>query len=309
MNIENLGEQLTTRAGTSRRQALKRLGLGAAGIAGLNLITTNRAQAQAGPNLDVPVLQFALNLEYLEAEYYAYATTGSGINAQGVATDGKGDMGFVDIKANPQVPFQNPLFRQYALEITADEIAHVKLLRAAITAAGFTPIAQPALDLKNSFNIAAQAAGIGPSFDPFASEANFFIGAFIFEDVGVTAYKGAAPLLTNKVILEAAAGLLAVEAYHAANIRSLLLELDVRNPSAGIAGTVRKISDLRDALDGSDDLDQPLLIDGNANVVPTDGNGLAFSRTTRQVLNIVYGAQGASSGLFFPNGVNGKIKG
>ncbi|MBA3609678.1 MAG: hypothetical protein H0W43_14425 [Chthoniobacterales bacterium] len=64
---------------------------------------------------------------------------------------------------------------------------------------------------------------------------------------------------------------------------------------------------MRKMLSGADD-DQGVVLDGRANIVPTDSNGRAFRRTPRQGLNIVYGAKDASSGLFFPNGVNGTIK-
>ncbi len=310
--IDRLEKQLNTRVGSTRREVLKRLGIGAAGLAGLNLLT-GRAQAataaNTSPEQDIAVLKFALNLEYLEAQYYLYATTGRGLPAQGVSIDGSGTKGFVTIKDNPKVDFQTAAIGQFAREIASDELRHVKFVRAAIRAGGVEPIAQPKIDLLNSFNTLAQAAGIGSSFDPFANEVNFLLGAFIFEDVGVTAFKGAAPLLDSKVILEAAAGILAVEGYHAGEIRTSLFALDNRDRAAGIAGIVQKISDLRDMLDGGGDKDQGIRnAKGNANIVPTDGNGLAFSRSTREVLNIVYGAVGASSGLFFPNGLNGPIK-
>ena len=37
---------------------------------------------------EVDILNFALNLEYLEAEFYTYATTGKSITTFGVGTKG-----------------------------------------------------------------------------------------------------------------------------------------------------------------------------------------------------------------------------
>jgi len=282
---------------SDRRRFLKSAGLAGLGVVGASAVTgMDRAVATNGPS-DAAILNFALNLEYLEAEYYLQAVYGDGLPDS--LTTGVGDRG--PVIGGRKVQFKTPDIRKYAVEIAQDERDHVAFLRAAL---GGAKVSRPKIDIKNSFTAAARAAGlIGPNqtFDPYANENNFLLGAFIFEDVGVTAYKGAAPLINNKTYLEAAAGILAVEAYHAGIIRTSLFARD-------LGSLANKISAARDSLDGPTDLDQGILRDGKANLVPTDRNGIAFSRSAGQVLNIAYlNPDSVREGGFFPDGVNGSI--
>lgn len=279
--------------GLSRRQLLATAG--AAGAALTLGAMPSRAIAQSptpSRALDVAILQFALQLEYLEAAFYLAAIGQPNVPGGGNAR----------VVGGRQVNFQTPEIEAYANEIARDEKAHVVFFRNAL-AENSTP--RPAINFTDAFDAAAQAAGLGPGFDPFADEVSFLLGAFVFEDVGVTAFKGAAPLIKNRRVLESAAGVLAVEAYHAGIIRTVLFNLGGQALAAASA-----ISDARDSLDGPSDLDQPITINGRANIVPTDRNGLAFSRTASQVLKIVFltSQNGVTSGGFFPDGVNGTIK-
>ena len=275
-------------------------GLGTVGAVALSGTNVQSASADAKSDAtDSAVLNFALNLEYLEAEFYSFAYWGEGLDS--TQTSGtKGVQG--KVTGGKKVHFKTKAIKEYAREIAGDERNHVKFLRGAL---GGAKVSQPDIDLKTSFTAAARAAGLISSkqtFDPFANENNFLLGAFIFEDVGVTAYKGAAPLITNKTYLEAAAGILAVEAYHAGIIRSALYR-------KGLFTEAKKISDVRDAVDGSSDDDQPIRASKKrANLVPTDDNSIAYSRTAANVLNVVYlTPQKATKGGFFPAGVNGAI--
>jgi hypothetical protein len=308
------------------KTALGAAAMTAAGATALSLSTSVSAQTIT----DADVLNFALNLEYLEAQFYSYAAYGTGLDNS--LLGGTGTQGAV--RGGRQVNFTDPIVSQYAREIAQDEIAHVRFLR---TALGTAAVAQPVIDVSvsptSAFSLAAQAAGLvpaGTAFDPYATDEAFLLGAFIFEDVGVTAYKGAAPLLTSKAYLEAAAGLLAVEAYHAAIVRTTLYGKGIATPS--LRTSADAISRARDSLDGgganttifgANDIDQgissysatPINLATTqaavtvSNIVPLDNNGVAYSRSASQVLNIVYLNSGAASaGGFYPNGMNGNIK-
>jgi hypothetical protein len=272
---------------------MRAAGLGAA-AASMAAIGGVSARAASAPD-DAEILNFALNLEYLEATFYLMAVNGTGLPSTAIA--GTGTQG--DVIGGGAVPFKTPAIEQFARSIANDELAHVEFLR---TALGSGAVARPRMDLYNSFNTLWQAAGLiqpGETFNPFAGEVSFLLGAYVFEDVGVTAYSGAAPLIASKAYLAAAAGILAVEAYHAANIRTLLFEL-------GLGAQTAKISAVRAAASGAAD-DQGVVMNGAANITPTDTNALAFSRTTTQVLNIVYLGGASANYGFFPAGLNGAI--
>jgi hypothetical protein len=291
----NAGSQVRR---SNRRNFLTRAGIAAAAV-GVSQLSSVSALADWDPTAltDADILNFALNLEYLEAEYYLRATSNHGLRDRD--TTGQDSLG--SVTGGARVPFQTTAILNNAREIAGDEEAHVRFLRAAL---GDAAVARPAIDLEQSFTTAAIAAGLigaDETFNPFADEVSFLLGAFIFEDVGLTAYKGAARLISNKDYLEAAAGILAVEAYHAGEIRTPLSSLRLFGPA-------RKISALRDAADGPGDDDQGIGNDEKANIVPTDKNGLAFSRTTDQVLNIVYLGGAAANFGFCPQRLNGLIR-
>lgn len=302
----------------NRRNVLGMLGMMGAGAV-LASCTNVVATEPTKPNLDATIFNFALNLEYLEAAFYLAAvgrlnelTAAGGDAAKVILPSGFTGTG------GTAVPGLTGDLRAMMEEIADDELAHVKVIRAVL---GSAAVAQPRLDLSGAFVAAGKLASNGAitNFNPYANPLFFLHGAFVFEDVGVTAYKGAARLLVDDKAggnLENAAGILAVEAYHAGSIRTQLYLRRTEQAAAGLTveQVVQAISNLRDAVDGTDDRDQGLTATGNpgvlarnANIVPTDANGIAFSRTPRQIANIVLldTTGKAAKGGFFPDGLSG----
>jgi ferritin-like protein len=98
-----------TDSGVERRRLIQRIGLGAAGVSALGALGTtglalSSRPASAQEVSDADIFNFALNLEYLEAEYYLRALDGSGVPSE--LTGGTGTQGTVT--GGSPVPFQNP---------------------------------------------------------------------------------------------------------------------------------------------------------------------------------------------------------
>ena len=146
----------------------------------LQMLGTRFAFAQSSDFADdVDVLNYALTLEFLEAEFYRQ---GNGKNL----LSGKE--------------------AQYLETVGADEDAHVAAITDTINKIGGTPVEAPGVDFADSFD----------------SREKYLTTSHVFENLGVSAYLGAAGFIKDKAILQAAAGIFGVEARHAAVVGNLL---------------------------------------------------------------------------------------
>ena len=93
--------------------------------------------------------------------------------------------------------------RKLAEELGSNEAEHVDALKAAVEMAGGKPVKKPGVDFGGAF----------------ASEKTFLKTANTFEDTGVSAYNGAAPMIKSAKVLGAAGSIVQVEARHASAIR------------------------------------------------------------------------------------------
>jgi hypothetical protein len=282
----------------NRRYFLAALGMtgAAAGASLVGCSTTSKSVAvtTAGAG-QVNVLNFILNFKFLEATFYASITTGGDLAAgstvgSGPVTGAPGKLTFTGANASQITDMLN--------EIYYDEKNHVTTL---LNLLGSSAVTRPAI------NLAAYAP---------ITATNALSIARLLEDVGVTAIAGAVGGLTTSN-LTFASQILGVESFHAGAIRLVSIQnptiaayakadsLDVAPIDPGSAAV---------AAAGPTASGGIFATAGTATSSATNPAGFAFARTSSQVLAVAYGtggavaASGASSGGFFPSGVNGTIK-
>ncbi len=284
----------------NRRRFLTALGLTGAAAAGAGMMsgcstttTTVPVTTSSTSSAQIDILNFALNLEYLEATFYSFITKGADLSSSLTLNSG------AITGAPAQLTLATQQITDLLNEITYDEISHVTVLRNLL---GASAVPRPAI------NLAAFGA---------ITATNALSFARLFEDVGVTAYAGVTTSLVSSN-LTFAAQILGVESFHAGALRLV----SIQNPA--VAAYVKADSiDVKPFDPGTAALAAAgpsangafFATAGATTATAAVPIGMAFTRTASQVLSIVYGsaagtlaASGASSGGFFPSGVNGNIK-
>lgn len=266
--LEQIQDLVTS--GVSRRRFARNVMMGGAAVGGA-VFLGGQQDVAAQSLTDTDILNFALNLEYLEAEFYTVATTGQRIADMGIGVTGRGQAGATVGGSRVALNDRQMIIAQ---QIALDEREHVRFLRGAL---GSAAIAKPAINLA--------ALGVG-----FNNTNEFLTVARAFEDLGVSAYAGAAAAISSRAILTAATRIALTEAQHAGVLRLL-------------------VSDASVAVTQVDALDVLPLASPNGRLFQVDGAGLSTIRTPSQVLAVAYASRtpGTRMGGFFPAGVNGTI--
>eukprot|EP00246_Nothoceros_aenigmaticus_P008951 TRINITY_DN24222_c0_g1_i1.p1 TRINITY_DN24222_c0_g1~~TRINITY_DN24222_c0_g1_i1.p1 ORF type:complete len:307 (-),score=41.66 TRINITY_DN24222_c0_g1_i1:345-1265(-) len=264
---------------------------------------------------DAKNLQVALNLEYLEAEFFLHGALGYGLDKVAPDLVGGGPPPIGTYKANLD-KYAYDIIYQFGLQ----EVGHLREIKGLLKEFYFGRV-QLTLGKHIFSNIVDQAFGeaFDPPFDAYANSLNFFLATYLIPYVGLTGYVGASPNLLTPIFKSRIAGLLAVEAGQDAFTRAYLYERkDEKVAPHGftVAEFTNKISALRNKLSNDGILDEGLIVPKElgaekavtGNILSADANSVAYARTAEQVFSTVYGTGDASKpGAFYPNGGDGII--
>ncbi|XP_010269493.1 PREDICTED: desiccation-related protein PCC13-62-like [Nelumbo nucifera] len=293
--------------------------------AGSNLQVSSAVshQPSCGPNYpphaipvyanDVDLFQFAMNIEFLEAEFFLCVGLGYGLDkiAPQLVMGGPPPIG--TRKAN-----LDNLTQMLITEFAYQEVGH---LRAIKTTVGGIP--RPLMDLSpsNFAKIFDQSFGypLVPPFDPYRDSLSYMLASYVIPYMGLNGYVGANPFLNGYKSKRLGAGLLAVEGGQDADIRHYLYERagEIVHPyNYTVAEFTIRISELRNRLGKCGIKDEGIIVPPElgaenrtcSNALSADFNSISYARTPQEILRVLY-ATGCEHlpGGFYPKGANGKI--
>jgi len=290
--------------GLNRRHFIAALGMtGAAAGAGMmsGCSTSNSVAVTTASTAQIDAINFALNVKYLQATFYSFITQGVDLSGSAVTNSGvitgtpSAKLVFTGTNAQQITDMLN--------EVYYDESHHVSTL---ISLLGVSAVYRPAINLAAFGTITAT---------------NALAIARLLEDVAVTAFAQVIPLLSSSDIT-VLSQIMGADAAHSGIIRVTGLQ----NPTLAVP----IVADSLDVIPfdpgtavlsaaGPTTSGGLFATAGTSTATATTPAGFAFTRTTSQVLSVLFGtvatgsttvtlvSSGTTSGGFFPSGVNGKI--
>ncbi|XP_074311592.1 ferritin-like catalase Nec2 [Silene latifolia] len=263
--------------------------------------------------IDIMLLQFAQNLEHMEADYFLWGALGYGLDTVAPQLTQGGPPPIGVQKAN-----LDNLTESIITEFAYEEVGHLRVLKRTVGG-----IPRPLLDLspKHFAKIVNDAFGyeLEPPFNPYCDSLSYMLSTYILPYVGLNGYVGANPLIKGYVAKRLLAGLLGVESGQDAAIRMYLYERadKVVHPyKFTVAEFTERISILRNKLGMCGIKDEGIIVppelgaEGRSctNVLSANQDSLSYPRTPAEILRIVYGTGNEHvPGGFYPEGGNGEI--
>lgn len=296
-------KEIAANRALNRRHFIAALGMtGAAAGAGMmsGCSTSNSVAVTTATTAQLDILNFALNLKFLQATFYSFITqgtdlTGAAATNSGAITNTPSKLAFTVTNAQQITDMLN--------EIYYDEKNHVTTL---LSLLGASAVFRPAI------NLGAFGA---------VTATNALSIARLLEDVVVTAYAGLITGLASSDIT-VIGQVMGADSFHAGIIRLAALQ----NPT--IAANIK--ADSTDVLPydpgtaalaaaGPTSNGAFFATAGASTASTTTPAGFAFTRNVSQALAVLYGTLpassttvttasiGTTSGGFFPSGVNGNL--
>ncbi|KAL5998779.1 hypothetical protein ACLOJK_009727 [Asimina triloba] len=256
------------------------------------------------PESDVDLLEFPLNLEYLEAKLFLWATRGYGLDkvAPNLTMGGPPPIGARRANLDGQT---SDIINMFATQEGTPEAG--SWIPKAIVGSEPNCIA-------GMMNMAFEER-LEPPFDPYANSTNFLHASYLIPYVALTGNVGMTPHLKGLLSRSLAAGLLGSVSAQDAVIREMMYEQasrEVEPYGMTVAEFTNRISELRNRLGGAGMKDKGIALPGSRKRRPgsllAGDRSISFDRSAREILRIMYGKESEHvPGGFFPQGANGRI--
>lgn len=240
-----------------------------------------------------------LDLEYLLAEVYTWASTDHGLT-----TEQRGENAGMN-EGGRQVAFASPIIAAFVSEASRDALNQIATLRRFLAQGGERPYAASPIDLADSFTAMARGAALlrrDQTFDAFANESNLLLGAFMLEDVGLSvcahALRSAASPPSRNILVD----LLGSFASRATIVRTFLFAAEFSFETNAIATFRQKACGLFATAYQAND--HGVGTQARSSIMPADGRGLTLGRTLDQCASILAPQGESHRSAFFPSGIN-----